>query len=61
MTKQEWLEETVMCDEYGRPNSLADLPMHWMNRQEMFELQGGSREENPLFWASVDRIWEKKE
>ena len=33
MTKKEWLSEKVMVDEWGRPPSLADVPMTIMTRK----------------------------
>jgi len=41
MTKQEWLEEKVMCDEWGRPPSLADVPLTIMKRKDALIKQGG--------------------
>jgi hypothetical protein len=37
MTKQQWLEQIVMCDGWGRPPSLADVPMHYMSREDSFK------------------------
>ena len=37
MTKKQWLNQTVMCDEWGRPPSLADVPMHYMSREKSFK------------------------
>ena len=34
MKKSEWLEQKVMCDEWGRPPSLADVPLTIMTRKE---------------------------
>ena len=42
--KQEWLEEQVMCDEWGRPPSLADVPLTIMTRKEALIKQGGNDE-----------------
>ena len=42
MTKQEWLEEKIMCDEWGRPPSLADVPLTIMTRKDALIKQGGS-------------------
>ena len=42
MTKKEWLEEQVMCDEWGRPPSLADVPLTIMTRKEALLKQGGN-------------------
>lgn len=41
MTKKEWLEEKVMCDEWGRPPSLADVPLTIMKRKDALIAQGG--------------------
>ena len=41
MTKQEWLEEKIMCDEWGRPPSLADVPLTIMKRKDALIKQGG--------------------
>ena len=38
MNKEQWLKQTVMFDEWGRPPSLADVPMHYGSRRKMFEL-----------------------
>ena len=40
MTKKEWLEETIMCDEWGRPPSLADVPLTLMKRKDALLKQG---------------------
>ena len=42
MTKKEWLEEQIMCDEWGRPPSLADVPLTIMTRKEALLKQGGN-------------------
>ena len=40
MSKKEWLEETIMCDEWGRPPSLADVPLTLMKRKDALIKQG---------------------
>ena len=40
MTKQEWLRERIMVDEWGRPPSLADVPLTIMTRKDAFIKQG---------------------
>ena len=40
MSKREWLEQKVMCDEWGRPPSLADVPLTIMTRKEAFIKRG---------------------
>ena len=39
LTKKQWLNQTVMCDEWGRPPSLADVPLTYMSRDKAFEKQ----------------------
>ena len=34
MTKKEWLNETIMVDEWGRPPSLAAVPLTIMTRKD---------------------------
>ena len=50
MTKKQWLEQTVMCDEWGRPPSLADVPLTYMARAKAFEKRSGTKKEiNTLY------------
>jgi hypothetical protein len=39
MNKEQWLNQTVMFDEWGRPPSLTDVPLTYGSRAEMFELR----------------------
>ena len=41
MSKKEWLQAKVMVDEWGRPPSLADVPLTIMTRKEALLKQGG--------------------
>ena len=43
-SKKEWLEEQIMCDEWGRPPSLADVPLTIMTRKDALIKQGGNTE-----------------
>ena len=52
MTKKEWLEEQIMCDEWGRPPSLADVPLTIMTRKDALIKQGGDTK-------SINELWEK--
>ena len=52
MNKQEWLEETVFVDTYGRPYNLSDVPMTIMTRKKSFEKQGYDKD-------TVNDIWNK--
>ena len=40
MTKKEWLEQKIMVDEWGRPPSLADVPLTIMTRKQSLIKQG---------------------
>ena len=55
MTKKEWLEEKVMCDLYGRPLNLSDVPMTIMTRKEALIKQGGDTKSiNQLYKESIN-------
>ena len=44
MTRKEWLEEKIIVDEWGRPPSLADVPLTIMTRKDALIKQGGNTE-----------------
>ena len=50
MKKEQWLNQKVMVDEWGRPPSLADVPLTLMSRQQMFKKRNMEERE-------IDRIW----
>jgi len=50
MTKKEWLEERIMVDEWGRPPSLADVPLTIMTRKDALIKQGGDDK-------SIDKLY----
>ena len=52
MKKSEWLEQKVMCDEWGRPPSLADVPLTIMTRKEALLKQGGDDK-------SIDKLYKE--
>ena len=39
MNQEQWLNQIVQFDEWGRPPSLADVPLRYGSRTEMFELR----------------------
>jgi len=39
MTKEQWLKQTIMFDDYGRPPSLADVPLQYGTREQSFKLR----------------------
>jgi len=42
MTKKEWLQKKVLVDEWGRPPSLADVPLTYMSIEEAYKKQGAT-------------------
>ena len=52
MSKKEWLEQKVMCDLYGRPLNLSDVPMTIMTRKEALLKQGGDEK-------SINKLWKE--
>ena len=61
MTKKEWLEQQIMCDEWGRPPSLADVPLTIMKRKEALIKQGGDTKTINELWISVKENYNDKE
>ena len=61
MTKTEWLEGKIMCDEWGRPPSLADVPLTIMTRKEAFIKQGGDTKSINELWKEVKESYNAKE
>lgn len=39
MNKKQWLKQTIMFDNYGRPPSLADVPLQYGSREQSFKLR----------------------
>ena len=52
MTKQEWLRERIMVDEWGRPPSLADVPLTIMTRKQALIRRGGNEK-------SIDKLYKE--
>ena len=60
MKKSEWLRERIMVDEWGRPPSLADVPLTIMTRKEALLKQGGDDKSiNKLYKEVMDAQEEK--
>jgi hypothetical protein len=53
MTKQEWLDEELFVDVYGREYNLSDVPMTYMSREEAFEKRGYGNK-------MVKQLWKEK-
>ena len=52
MKKSEWLKQEIMCDVWGRPPSLADVPLTIMTRKEALIKQGGDKK-------SIDKLYKE--
>ena len=52
LNTKEWLEQKVMCDEWGRPPSLADVPLIIMTRKQALLKQGGNKK-------LIDKLYKK--
>ena len=62
MTKKQWLQKRVLVDEWGRPPSLADVPMTIMTREQAIIKQGGSQKDiNKMWKLKKESINGKKE
>ena len=59
MSKKEWLEEKVMCDLYGRPLNLSDVPMTIMTRKEALIKQGGDAKSIDELYKETINVKEK--
>ena len=55
MTKQEWLEEELFVDIYGRSANLSDVPMTYMTRSEAFEKRGYGKKMIKQLWTEIKR------
>jgi hypothetical protein len=53
MTKQEWLDEKLFVDIYGREYNLSDVPMTMMTREDAFEKRGYGKK-------MVKQLWREK-
>jgi len=50
MSKEQWLNQTIQFDEWGRPPSLADVPLIYGSRKKAFELRKYSNKQiNKLY------------
>jgi|TARA_Y100000310_G_C20222510_1_gene596391 hypothetical protein len=58
MTKQEWLNEKVFRDLYGRLYNLSDVPMTMMTRKESFKKQGGTKKEINEYWKKNKHLYQ---
>jgi hypothetical protein len=53
MTKNEWLNELIFVDMYGRKPNLSDVPMTMMVRKEAFKKQGINSKEIKQQWNDL--------
>ena len=58
--KPTWLQQKVMVDEWGRPPSLADVPLTYMTIEQAYKKQGCTDKEiNQLYKESMNVQKEK--
>tara|TARA_R110000824_G_scaffold324258_1_gene511215 strand:- start:251 stop:442 length:192 start_codon:yes stop_codon:yes gene_type:complete len=55
MTKEEWLEEEIFVDIYGREYNLSDVPMTLMTRETAFEKRGYGKKMVKQLWKEIRR------
>jgi len=55
MTKQEWLEELIFVDIFGRQYNLSDVPMTYMTRKKAFEKRGYGKKMIKQLWKEEVR------
>ncbi len=60
MKKSEWLEQKIMCDEWGRPPSLADVPLTIMKRKDALIKQGGDEKSINELYKETLNVKERK-
>ena len=53
MTIQEWLEEQIFVDIFGREFNLSEVPMTYMTREQAFEKRGYGKK-------MVKQLWKEK-
>jgi len=53
MTKQQWLEERILVDRWGRPPGMADVPLRMMSRKEAFAKRKYEDSTITSIWNSV--------
>ena len=61
MIKDEWLEEEIFVDMYGREYNLSDVPMTYMTRQEAFEKRGYGNKMIKQLWKEIKREEKREE
>tara|TARA_B100000902_G_scaffold130435_1_gene129387 strand:- start:1066 stop:1251 length:186 start_codon:yes stop_codon:yes gene_type:complete len=61
MSKKEWLEQPIMCDEWGRPPSLADVPLTIMKRKDALIKQGGDSKSIDKLYKETMNVKNKKD
>ena len=52
MTKEDWLDGTIMVDEWGRKPGLADVPLTTMTRRQSFDKQNFDEDHIDELWIS---------
>ena len=52
MKKQEWLQESIFVDIYGREYNLSDVPMTYMSREDAFKKRRYSK-------RMINQLWKE--
>tara|TARA_R110002020_G_scaffold256273_2_gene469915 strand:- start:19445 stop:19624 length:180 start_codon:yes stop_codon:yes gene_type:complete len=55
MNKQNWLNQHIMSDEWGREPSLADVPLTIMKRKRAFELRKYTKKKINEIWIEAKK------
>jgi len=53
MNKQEWLNERILVDKWGRPPGMADVSLQIMSRKEAFAKRRYEQSTIDSIWNSV--------
>ena len=61
MSKKEWLEQKIMCDEWGRPPSLADVPLTIMTRKDALIKRGENENTINKLYKETFNVKNKKD
>ena len=60
LIKEEWLNQSIFVDTYGRPYNASDVPMTYMTRAESFEKRGLTDKEINELWKKGEKLWQKQ-
>ena len=55
VSKENWLNQHIMTDEWGREPSLADVPLTLMKRKTSFKLRKYTKKEINKLWLKANK------